>query len=146
MSGGPVTNVPTTGALASFVLGVAVTVTAAYIFLALILVPALIQVGFALMSVHMFLLYRGMLSFIIPPVALAALAAASVARCEPMQTGLDAMRIGTVIYFSPFFFVLNPALLLQGAAGEIVVVIAWLAGGRRAAPLIAQVDIKTCGL
>ncbi len=112
------------GALTSFILGIGMTVTAAYIFLAIILAPALIQVGLDPMSVHMFLLYWGMLSFITPPVALAAFAAASVAKCEPMQTGLEAMRIGTVIYFIPFFFVFNPALLLQGAAGEIVVVIA----------------------
>ena len=64
-----------------------------------------------------------MLSFITPPVALAAFAAASVAKCGPMETGFEAMRIGTVIYFIPFFFVFNPALLLQGEAGEIVIVI-----------------------
>ena len=34
------------------------------------------------------------------------------------------MRIGTVIYFIPFFFVLNPALLLQGPWSEILVVVA----------------------
>ncbi|MBT7664674.1 MAG: TRAP transporter fused permease subunit, partial [Rhodospirillaceae bacterium] len=111
------------GALTSFVLGIGMTVTAAYIFLAIILAPALIKVGLDPMSVHMFLLYWGMLSFITPPVALAAFAAASVAKCGPMETGFEAMRIGTVIYFIPFFFVFNPALLLQGEAGEIVIVI-----------------------
>jgi TRAP transporter 4TM/12TM fusion protein len=111
------------GALTSFILGIGMTVTAAYIFLAIILAPALIKVGLDPMSVHMFLLYWGMLSFITPPVALAAFAAASVAKCEPMQTGFEAMRIGTVIYFIPFFFVFNPALLLQGDVGEIVIVI-----------------------
>lgn len=111
------------GALTSFILGIGMTVTAAYIFLAIILAPALIKVGLDPMSVHMFLLYWGMLSFITPPVALAAFAAASVARCEPMQTGLEAMRIGTIIYFIPFFFVFNPALLLQGPWGEIVIVL-----------------------
>lgn len=111
------------GALTSFILGIGMTVTAAYIFLAIILAPALIKVGLDPMSVHMFLLYWGMLSFITPPVALAAFAAASVAKCEPMQTGLEAMRIGTIIYFIPFFFVFNPALLLQGAWGEIAIVL-----------------------
>jgi TRAP-type uncharacterized transport system fused permease subunit len=71
----------------------------------------------------MFLLYWGMLSFITPPVALAAFAAASVAKAEPMRTGLQAMRIGTIIYFIPFFFVFNPALLAQGTAGEIAIVV-----------------------
>ena len=112
------------GAMTSFILGMGMTVTAAYIFLAIILAPALIQVGMEPMAVHMFVLYWGMLSFITPPVALAAFAAASVAKCEPMETGIEAMRIGTVIYFIPFFFVFNPALLLIGSPDEIVLVLA----------------------
>ena len=111
------------GAITSFVLGIGMTVTAAYIFLAIILAPALIKLGLDPLSVHMFLLYWGMLSFITPPVALAAFAAASVAKSAPMRTGFEAMRIGTVIYFIPFFFVFNPALLGQGSAGEIVIVV-----------------------
>lgn len=110
------------GALTSFILGIGMTVTAAYIFLAIILAPALIRAGLDPMPVHMFMLYWGMLSFITPPVALAAFAAASVANAKPMQTGFEAMRLGTIIYFIPFFFVFNPALLLLGEATEILIV------------------------
>lgn len=110
------------GALTCFILGMGMTVTAAYIFLAIILAPALIKAGLEPLSVHMFLLYWGMLSFITPPVALAAFAAASVAKADPMATGFEAMRLGTIIYFIPFFFVYNPALLLQGPWGEIIIV------------------------
>jgi len=110
------------GAITSFVLGIGMTVTAAYIFLAIILAPALINTGLDPMSVHMFLLYWGMLSFITPPVALAAFAASSVAKCNPMETGFEAMRIGSIIYFIPFFFVFNPALLGNGTAGEVITV------------------------
>lgn len=112
------------GALTSFVLGIGMTVTAAYIFLAIILAPALVRFGLDPLSVHMFLLYWGMLSFITPPVALAAFAAASVAKSAPMATGLEAMRIGTIIYFIPFFFVFNPALLGRGDALEVMTVVA----------------------
>ena len=111
------------GALTSFILGIGMTVTAAYIFLAIILAPALIRAGLDPLSVHMFMLYWGMLSFITPPVALAAFAAASVAGSKPMETGFEAMRLGTVIYFIPFFFVFNPALLLVGEPGVIVIVL-----------------------
>lgn len=111
------------GALTSFILGIGMTVTAAYIFLAIILAPALIRAGLDPLSVHMFMLYWGMLSFITPPVALAAFAAASVAGSKPMETGFEAMRLGTVIYFIPFFFVFNPALLLVGSPGEVVIVL-----------------------
>ncbi len=102
------------GAATSFILGIGMTVTAAYIFLAIILAPALIKSGLDPLPVHMFMLYWGMLSFITPPVALGAFAAASVAGSKPMETGFEAMRLGTIIYFIPFFFVFNPALLLLG--------------------------------
>lgn len=106
------------GALTSFILGIGMTVTAAYIFLAIVLVPALVNSGLDPLASHMFVMYWGMLSFITPPVALAAFAAASVAQASPMRVGFEAMRLGTIIYFVPFFFVFNPALLLQGSALE----------------------------
>lgn len=102
------------GALTSFVLGIGMTVTAAYIFLAIVLAPALINAGLDPLASHMFIMYWGMLSFITPPVALAAFAAATVAQVSAMRAGWEAMRLGAIIYFIPFFFVLNPALLLQG--------------------------------
>jgi TRAP transporter 4TM/12TM fusion protein len=111
------------GAATSFVLGIGMTVTAAYIFLAIVLAPALISAGLNPLASHMFIMYWGMLSFITPPVALAAFAAASVAQVSPMRAGWEAMRLGTIIYFIPFFFVLNPALLLQGEFAEIVLMI-----------------------
>jgi len=55
-------------------------------------------------------------------VALAAFAGASIAKADPMATGFEAMRLGTIIYFIPFFFVYNPALLLQGPLDEILIV------------------------
>jgi TRAP transporter 4TM/12TM fusion protein len=102
------------GALTGLLLGVGMTSTAAYIFLAILLAPALVHVGLDLMAVHMFIFYWGMLSFITPPVALGAFAAASIAKTPPMATGFEAMKLGSVIYFIPFFFVLEPALVLSG--------------------------------
>ncbi|ALO47247.1 TRAP transporter permease [Pseudohongiella spirulinae] len=107
------------GALTSFILGIGMTVTAAYIFLAIVLAPALVQGGLSPMSVHLFILYWGMLSFITPPVALGAFAAASIAGASSLATGFKAMRLGSVIYFIPFFFVLDPALILEGSPGQI---------------------------
>lgn len=103
------------GALTSFILGIGMTVTAAYIFLAIVLVPALVNAGLDPLASHMFVMYWGMLSFITPPVALAAFAAASVAEVSPMRAGFAAMKLGAIIYFVPFFFVFNPALLLQAS-------------------------------
>ncbi len=110
------------GALTSFVLGIGMTVTAAYLFLAITLAPALTTGGLDPMAVHLFMLYWAMISFITPPVAIGAFAAATVAGAQPMQTGLQAMRLGTVIYFVPFFFALNPALIGKAPLEEVLLV------------------------
>ena len=101
-------------ALTSLVLGLGLTTTACYIFLAILVGPALEKAGLNKMAVHMFVFYWGMLSSITPPVAIASFAAAGIAGAPPMQTGWASMRVGSIIYFIPFFFVLNPAFVLQG--------------------------------
>jgi hypothetical protein len=78
-----------------------------------LIVGALIQGGLNPMSVHMFIFYWGMLSFITPPVALGAHAAAPIAKASPLRTGFEAMRLGSIIYFVPFFFVFDPAFIWQ---------------------------------
>ena len=110
------------GALTSFVLGIGMTVTAAYLFLAVTLAPALTSSGLDKLAVHLFMLYWGMISFITPPVAIGAFAAASVAGANGIKTGFQAMRLGSIIYFIPFFFVLNPALIGNGTFYEVVTV------------------------
>jgi len=117
------------GAVASFIMGIGVTVTVAYIVLAITLAPALTESGLNPMAVHLFMLYWGMLSFITPPVALGAFAAASLAKAKPMRTGFEAMRLGSIIYFIPFFFVLDPALIMQGNALDILTVTSAAIGG-----------------
>ena len=102
------------GALTSFILGMGMTSSACYIFLALTLGPALIGAGLNPIASHLFILYWGLISFITPPVALAAIAAASIARANAWQTGIWAMRLGMVNFFLPFLFVLNPSLILIG--------------------------------
>jgi TRAP transporter 4TM/12TM fusion protein len=108
------------GALTAFVFGMGMTVTACYIFLAIVLAPALDQAGLNLLAVHLFILYWGMVSYITPPVALGAFAAATLAGASPMRTGIEAMRLGGVIYIAPFFFVINPALVGQAPALEVL--------------------------
>lgn len=111
------------GAITSFVFGMGMTITACYIFLVIVLAPPLTAAGFLPMSIHLFMLYFGMISFITPPVALAAFAAAGLAGASPMRVGLESVRLGMILYVIPFFFVYNPALILQGSLGEIAVVV-----------------------
>lgn len=123
MAGSSVPMLLIMGAVTSFIFGMGMTVTACYIFLAVVLAPALVQAGLNELAVHLFILYWGMVSFITPPVALGAFAAATMAGAGAIRTGFEAMKLGGVIYFVPFFFVLNPALIGQGSAGEVIVVL-----------------------
>lgn len=107
-------------AITSLVMGLGLTTTACYIFLAILVAPALEKMGLNRMAVHMFIFYWGMLSSITPPVAIASFAAAGIAGAPAMRTGWESMWVGSIIYFIPFFFVLNPALVLQGSVVEAV--------------------------
>lgn len=117
------------GAITSFIFGMGMTITACYIFLAIVLAPPLVGAGFDPVAVHLFMLYWGMVSFITPPVALAAFVAAGIAKASPIQVGLQSVRLGAAMYFVPFFFVLNPALILRGAPWEIIVVVGTAVAG-----------------
>jgi TRAP transporter 4TM/12TM fusion protein len=119
-AGGNVLLLLLIGALTSFILGMGMTAAACYIFLAIVLAPALTASGLNPLAVHLFVMYWGLVSFITPPVALGAITAASIAQADPIRTGFQAMRLGAVIYFVPFFFVFNPALILQAPLSEII--------------------------
>ncbi len=67
-------------AITSLILGLGLTTTSCYIFLAILVAPALEKLGLNKMAVHMFIFYWGMLSSITPPVAIASFAAAGIAR------------------------------------------------------------------
>lgn len=110
------------GAFSSFVLGLGMTITACYIFLAIVMVPALVQLGIDPLAAHLFVFYWGVLSEITPPVAICVSAACGLAGSNFMQTGWTAMRLGAVKYIIPFFFVYNPALLTHGVWWEVLMV------------------------
>ncbi len=121
LAGGSTIALLCMGAITAFIFGMGMTVTACYIFLAIVLAPALVSAGLNTLAVHLFILYYGMVSYITPPVALGAFAAATLARTSPLRVGLEAMRLGGVIYLAPFFFVLNPALIGEGDTYDVVV-------------------------
>lgn len=113
-AGGSVPLMLAAGAVTSFVLGMGMTVSACYIFLSILLAPALIAAGLNPLASHLFILYWGMMSYLTPPVALAAITAAGIAGSSPVKTGFYAMRLGSILFVLPFLFVIDPALILQG--------------------------------
>ncbi|SPJ24213.1 TRAP transporter permease [Palleronia abyssalis] len=100
--------------VASFVLGMGMPTSAAYLLLAILIAPALEQFGLPIIAAHMFIFYYGLLSAITPPVALAAYAGASIAGAPPNAVAIDSIRLGFVKVVAPFLFVYAPELLLIG--------------------------------
>jgi TRAP transporter 4TM/12TM fusion protein len=98
-------------ALACIIMGTGVPTTPTYIILAAIVAPALAQLGVPQLATHFFVFYYGVLADVTPPVALAAFAAAGIARSEPMGTGNTAFRLSMGKALVPFAFVYTPALL-----------------------------------
>jgi len=120
LAGGNTLGLLILGAVTSFIMGMGMTVTACYVFLAILLAPALAQSGLNLIGIHLFVLYWGMLSYITPPVALAAYVAAGLAEANPIRVGYRAMRLAAIIYILPFFFVYEPALIFQAPLNEVL--------------------------
>lgn len=108
-------------AIMSTILGMGMPTVAVYVLLAALVAPALSEAGVVPIAAHMFVLYFGMMSFITPPVAVAAFAAASIAKTDPFRTGFESMRFGWVAYVVPFLFVYSPTLILMGDPVHIAI-------------------------
>jgi TRAP transporter 4TM/12TM fusion protein len=106
--------------LASLVLGTGMPTTSAYIMAAVLLAPALTEIGLQPLTAHFFIFYFSILSMVTPPVALAAYAAASISRAPPADTGWSAFRLSIPGFLIPFGAVLHPGLLLIGDAGDAI--------------------------
>ncbi len=108
-------------AAACTIIGSGIPTTATYIILAAIAAPAVVQLGVAPLAAHLFIFYFGVIADLTPPDALAAYAAAGIARSDPLRTGLTATRLALAGIIVPFIFVYSPALLLQGGGlGEVL--------------------------
>lgn len=97
----------------SILLGTGIPTIPTYIIVAALAAPALYKLGVPLIVSHMFAFYYGIMADLSPPVALAALAAAPIAKENPDKIGWEAMRIALAGYVIPFIAVYSPALMLQ---------------------------------
>ncbi len=118
--GNPVALVITT-AVACLILGMGMPTVPAYVLVAILAAPALINMGFEPLAVHLFVLYFAVVSNFTPPVAMAAYAAAALAKADAMKTALEAMRIGFLAYIVPFLFIFSPELILKGSVWQIII-------------------------
>jgi len=99
--------------LACLVLGMGIPTIPNYIITSSIAAPALLKLGVPLIVSHMFVFYFGIMADLTPPVALAAFAAASIAKASPMKIGWKATHIAIAGFVIPYMAVYDPALMLQ---------------------------------
>jgi TRAP transporter 4TM/12TM fusion protein len=102
--------------LTSLVLGMGIPTIPTYIITSSLAAPALLKLGVPLIVSHMFVFYFGIIADLTPPVALAAFAAAPIAKESGFKIGFQAVRIAMAGFVIPYVAVYDPALMLQGTA------------------------------
>jgi len=122
----------------SIIIGMGSSTTGSYIILSVVAAPALIQFDVPPVAAHLVVFYAACLSNITPPVCVSAFAAAALAKADPMQTGMTALKFGFALIFLPFGFVYLPPLLLGGTAFEVAYVSAALLVGLMAFAMAVQ--------
>lgn len=97
----------------SIILGMGVPGVAAYVIVAAVGAPILIDAGVEPIAAHMFILFFASLSNITPPVALASYIAAGIAQTDETKVSLTAVKLGLVGFILPFMFIYSPKLLID---------------------------------
>jgi TRAP transporter 4TM/12TM fusion protein len=113
-SGGDLNIALVLAMIGAFIFGMGMPTTPAYIIMATLIAPALMELGADPLAAHLFVFYYAVLGQITPPVAVAAFAAAPIAGTSSTAVGWRAFTLGAPAYVIPFLFVANPELLGQG--------------------------------
>ena len=110
--------------LASIILGMGAPTTANYLITSTITAGAIIQLGVQPLAAHMFAFYFGIIADVTPPVALAAIAGAAIAKAKPMKTAVNATKLAIGAFIIPYMFVYNPQLLMiDVTAGTLIFIL-----------------------
>lgn len=115
--------------LGCMLLGMALPTVAAYLIANILFCPTIIALGIPSLPANMFIFYFGVIAQITPPVCLASFTAAGIAKANSWKTGWTAFSYAFVSFLTPFVFVFQPAILLQGSVAEIIYVTVVLAIG-----------------
>lgn len=103
------------------VLGMGIPTIPNYIITSSLAAPILLELGVPLIVSHMFVFYFGIMADLTPPVALAAFAAAPIARESGLKISVQALRVAIAGFIVPYMAVYSPALMLQGDGGFLAV-------------------------
>lgn len=107
--------------LISTVLGMGLASSAAYIITAISVGPALLDMGFPLLVAHFIMIWFSINSEITPPVGLAAIVAAGIAKADPWRTMFTSFKFSKGLYILPFLFYYRPEILLQGSLFDFAI-------------------------
>lgn len=105
--------------LGCMLLGMALPTVAAYLIANILFCPTIIALGIPALPANMFIFYFGVIAQITPPVCLASFTAAGIAGANSWKTGWTAFGYAFVSFLTPYVFVFQPAILLQGTGMEI---------------------------
>src|SRR3546814_657947 len=97
--------------VSSYILGMGMTVTSAYILMAILVAPGLEAMGVSALAAHMLVFWYSQSSNISPPVCMAAFAGASIAKSDPMRTGFTALKFSAFLFIIPLLFIYTPILI-----------------------------------
>lgn len=110
--------------VSSIILGMGVPTTANYLITSTIAASSIIHLGFEPLAAHMFVFYFGIIADVTPPVALAAMAGAAIAKSDPFKTGLEASKLAIGAFIIPYIFIFNPAILMiDTSLSEVIQII-----------------------
>jgi TRAP transporter 4TM/12TM fusion protein len=115
LSGGVMINAVILAFVISIVLGMGMPTVAAYVIVAALIAPALVQQFFVPdLAAHFFVLYAAILSGLTPPIAIAVVVATGIAESNFWKTAHEALKISAPIYVLPFAFIYNPEIVTGG--------------------------------
>ena len=132
VSGGSLVLLLILAGIASVIVGMGMPTTVMYIIIVVLLGPVLPEFGIAILAVHLFVLYLGLMADVTPPVMVAAYAAAGVAKSDPFETGKKAFLLSLNKILVPFAFVFAPGILL-------------LRSGEEGASILTMADVTDLG-
>jgi TRAP-type uncharacterized transport system fused permease subunit len=109
--------------ISSIILGMGAPTTANYLITSTITAAAIIQLNVEPLAAHMFAFYFGIIADVTPPVALAAIAGAAIAKAKPMKTAVNATKLAIGAFIIPYMFVYNPKMLMVNSSVVSVLMI-----------------------
>ncbi|WP_413112185.1 TRAP transporter permease [Thaumasiovibrio sp. DFM-14] len=120
LSGGHLWSVMALIAVAAIILGMGLPVTAAYIVLSIMAVPALTELGLSILAAHMIVFWLSQTSNVTPPIALAAFAGAGIAGAPPMRSAVQAFKLAQGFFIIPLMMAFSGLIYTEHAFAELI--------------------------